>query len=33
VKVAPEILAKYVGVYKGPYLRSLRTVPVFPAPG
>ena len=28
VKVAPEILAKYVGVYKGPYLRSLRTVEV-----
>ena len=26
VKVAPEILVKYVGVYKGPYLRSLRTV-------
>jgi hypothetical protein len=28
VKVAPEILAKYVGVYKGQYLRSLRTVEV-----
>jgi hypothetical protein len=27
-KVAPEILAKYVGVYKGQYLRALRTVDV-----
>jgi hypothetical protein len=27
-KVAPEILAKYVGVYKGQYLRALRTVEV-----
>ena len=26
--VAPEILAKYVGVYKGPYLGSVRTVEV-----
>jgi len=28
VKVAPEILAKYVGVYKGQYIRVLRTVEV-----
>ena len=28
VKVAPEILAKYAGVYKGIYLRSPRTVEV-----
>jgi hypothetical protein len=28
VKVSPEVLAKYVGVYKGPYLRSSRTVEV-----
>jgi len=28
VKVAPEILAKYVGVYKGIYLRNPRTVQV-----
>src|SRR5258708_2104295 len=28
VKVAPEILAKYVGVYKGLYLQSPRTVEV-----
>ena len=28
VKVAPETLAKYVGVYKGPYLREPRTVEV-----
>ena len=28
VKVAPEVLAKYVGVYKGPYLRGPRTVEV-----
>ena len=28
VKVAPEILAKYVGVYKGIYLRNPRTVEV-----
>ena len=28
VKVAPEILAKYVGIYKGQYLRSPRTVEV-----
>ncbi len=28
VKVAPEILAKYVGVYKGMYLQRLRTVEV-----
>ena len=26
VKVAPEILAKYVGVYKGIYIRNPRTV-------
>jgi len=28
LKVASEILAKYVGVYKGQYLRALRTVEV-----
>src|SRR6266446_3908364 len=28
VKVAPEVLAKYVGVYKGIYLRNPRTVEV-----
>jgi hypothetical protein len=28
VKVSREVLAKYVGVYKGPYLRSSRTVEV-----
>ena len=28
VKVAPEVLAKYVGVYKGIYGRNLRTVDV-----
>src|SRR5438094_760670 len=28
VKVAPELLAKYVGVYKGIYLRNARTVEV-----
>jgi hypothetical protein len=28
VKVAPEILAKYAGVYKGLYLRNIRTVEV-----
>ncbi len=28
VKVAPEILAKYVGVYKGPYIQGPRTVEV-----
>ena len=28
MKVAPEVLAKYVGVYKGIYLRNLRTVEV-----
>ena len=28
VKVAPEILAKYVGVYQGQYIRVLRTVEV-----
>jgi hypothetical protein len=28
VKVAPEVLAKYVGVYKGIYLRNSRTVEV-----
>jgi hypothetical protein len=28
IKVAPEILAKYVGVYKGQYIRVLRTVEV-----
>ncbi len=28
VKVAPEILASYVGVYKGPYLRAIRTVEI-----
>jgi len=28
VKVAPEIMAKYVGVYKGPYLQGARTVEV-----
>ncbi len=28
VKVAPEILAKYVGVYKGQYIRGPRTVDV-----
>jgi len=28
VKVAPEVLAKYAGVYKGIYLRNPRTVEV-----
>jgi hypothetical protein len=28
VKVAPDVLAKYTGVYKGIYLRSPRTVDV-----
>jgi len=28
VKVAPEVLAKYAGVYKGIYLRNTRTVDV-----
>jgi hypothetical protein len=28
VKVAPEIMAKYVGVYKGPYIQGPRTVEV-----
>jgi hypothetical protein len=28
VKVAPEVLAKYVGVYKGIYLRNARMVEV-----
>ena len=28
VKVAPEVLAKYVGIYKGIYLRNSRTVEV-----
>jgi hypothetical protein len=33
VKVAPEILAKYVGVYKGPYIQGPRTVEVSFADG
>ncbi len=28
VKLAPEILAKYVGVYKGPYIQGSRTIEV-----
>src|ERR1700722_19512845 len=28
VKVAPEVMAKYVGLYKGPYLQGPRTVEV-----
>ncbi len=28
VKVAPEVLAKYAGVYQGPYIQGLRTVEV-----
>ena len=28
IRVAPEILAKYVGVYKGQYIRGPRTVEV-----
>jgi len=28
VKIAPEIMAKYVGVYKGPYFNAFRTVEV-----
>jgi hypothetical protein len=28
VKIAPEIMAKYVGVYKGPYFNGLRTIEV-----
>jgi hypothetical protein len=28
VKIAPEIMAKYVGVYKGPYIQGPRTIEV-----